>query len=78
MGQRLKQGSQEIRDVSNRTGSLLQSQVQNATNKAMMAKSNLTNQLNSNNGMAKQQMQDTINNAKSQAMSGLNMTETFH
>ena len=78
MGQRLKQGSQEIRDASNRTGSLLQSQVQNATNKAMMAKSNLSNQLNSNIGMAKQQMQDTINNAKSQAMSGLNMTETFH
>jgi ElaB/YqjD/DUF883 family membrane-anchored ribosome-binding protein len=78
MGQRLKQGSQEIRDASNRTGSLLQSQVQNATDKAMMAKSNLSNQLNSNIGMAKQQMQDTINNAKSQAMSGLNMTETFH
>ena len=78
MGQRLKQGSQEIRDASNRTGSLLQSQVQNATNKAMMAKSNFSNQLNSNIGMAKKQMQDTINNAKSQAMSGLNMTETFH
>ena len=78
MGQRLKQGSQEIRDASNRTGSLLNSQVQNATNKAMMAKSNFSNQLNSNIGMAKQQMQDTINNAKSQAMSGLNMTETFH
>ena len=42
----------------------------------MMAKSNFSNQLNSNIGMAKQQMQDTI--AKSQAMSGLNMTETFH
>ena len=78
MGQRLKQGSQEIRDASNRTGSLLNSQVQNATNKAMMAKSNFSNQLNINIGMAKQQMQDTINNAKSQAMSGLNMTETFH
>ena len=78
MGQRLKQGSQEIRDASNRTGSLLDSQVQNATNRAMMAKSNFSNQLNSNIGMAKQQMQDTINNAKSQAMSGLNMTETFH
>ena len=78
MGQRLKQGSQEIRDASNRTGSLLNSQVQNATNRAMMAKSNFSNQLNSNIGMAKQQMQDTINNAKSQAMSGLNMTETFH
>ena len=78
MGQRLKQGSQEIRDASNRTGSLLNSQVQNATNKAMMAKSNFSNQLNSNIGMAKQQMQDTINNAKSQAMTGLNMTETFH
>ena len=78
MGQRLKQGSQEIRDASNRTGSLLQSQVQNAINKAMMAKSSFSNQLNSNIGMAKQQMQDTINNAKSQAMTGLNMTETFH
>ena len=78
MGQRLKQGSQEIRDASNRTGSLLDSQVQNATNRAMMAKSNFSNQLNSNIGMAKQQMQDTINNAKSQAMTGLNMTETFH
>ena len=78
MGQRLKQGSQEIRDASNRTRSLLNSQVQNATNRAMMAKSNFSNQLNSNIGMAKQQMQDTINNAKSQAMSGLNMTETFH
>ena len=78
MGQRLKQGSQEIRDASNRTGSLLNSQVQNATNRAMMAKSNFSNQLNSNIGMAKQQMQDTINNAKSQAMTGLNMTETFH
>ena len=43
-----------------------------------MAKSNFSNQLNSNIGMAKQQMQDTINNAKSQAMTGLNMTETFH
>ena len=63
MGQRLKQGSQEIRDASNRTGSLLDSQVQNATNRAMMAKSNFSNQLNSNIGMAKQQMQDTINNA---------------
>ena len=78
MGQRLKQGSQEIRDASNRTGSLLNSQVQNATNRAMMAKSNFSNHLNSNIGMAKQQMQDTINNAKSQAMTGLNMTETFH
>ena len=78
MGQRLKQGSQEIRDASNRTGSLLDSQVQNATNRAIMAKSNFSNQLNSNIGMAKQQMQDTINNAKSQAMSGLNMKETFH
>ena len=55
MGQRLKQGSQEIRDASNRTGSLLDSQVQNATNRAMMAKSNFSNQLNSNIGMAKQQ-----------------------
>ena len=43
MGQRLKQGSQEIRNASNRTGSLLQSQVQNASNKAMNLKNNLTN-----------------------------------
>ena len=78
MEQRLKQGSQEIRNASYRTGSLLQSQIQNATNIAMMAKSNFSNQLNSNIGTAKQEMQDTINNAKSQAMTGLNMTETFH
>ena len=44
----------------------------------MMAKNNISNQiknnvgaLNSQVGMAKQQMQQTINNAKSQAMSGL-------
>ena len=43
-----------------------------------MAKGQFSNQiknkvgaLNSNIGMAKQQMQQTINNAKSQAMSGL-------
>ena len=42
-----------------------------------MAKNNISNQiknnvgaLNSQVGMAKQQMQQTINNAKSQAMSG--------
>ena len=40
MGARLKQGSQEIQDASNRTGSLVRSQVQNASNQAMMAKSN--------------------------------------
>ena len=78
MGQRLKQGSQEIRDASNRVGNLVQSQVQNASNQALMAKNNISNQiknnvgaLNSQVGMAKQQMQQTINNAKSQAMSGL-------
>ena len=67
MGQRLKQGSQEIRDASNRTGSLIRSQVQNASNQAMMAKGQLSNQiknnvgaLNSQVGMAKQQMQQAI------------------
>jgi gas vesicle protein len=78
MGQRLKQGSQEIRDVSNRTGGLIRSQIQNASNQAMMEKNNISNQiknnvgaLNSQVGMAKQQMQQTINYAKNQAISGL-------
>ena len=62
LGQRLKQGSQEIRDASNRTGSLIRSQVQNASNQAMNAKNNLSNQLNSNIGMARQQVQQAINN----------------
>lgn len=73
LGQRLKQGSQEIQDASNRTGSLIRSQVQNASNQAMMAKGQLSNQiknnvgaLNSQIGMAKQQMQQTINNANNQ------------
>ena len=38
MGQRLKQGSQQIRDASNRVGNLVQSQVQNASNQALMSK----------------------------------------
>ena len=50
----------------------------------MMEKNNISNQiknnvgaLNSQVGMAKQQMQQAINNAKSQAMSGLsNMTNS--
>jgi ElaB/YqjD/DUF883 family membrane-anchored ribosome-binding protein len=78
MGQRLKQGSQEIRDASNRTGSLIRSQVQNASNQAMMAKGQLSNQiknnigaLNSQVGMAKQQMQQAINNTNQQALSRL-------
>ena len=71
MGQRLKQGSQEIRDVSNRTGNLIQSQVQNASNKAMNLKSKLSNQINSNIGMAKQQMQQAVNNANNQVNSRL-------
>jgi hypothetical protein len=73
MGQRLKQGSQEIQDASNRTGSLIRSQVQNASNQAMMAKGNLSNQiknkvgaLNSQVGMARQQMQQAIGNANNQ------------
>lgn len=66
LGQRLKQGSQEIRDVSNRTGSLIRSQVQNASNQAMAAKNNLSNQLNSNIGMARQQVQQVIGNANNQ------------
>ena len=66
LGQRLKQGSQEIRDVSNRTGSLVRSQVQNASNQAMNAKNNLSNQLNSNIGMARQQVQQVIGNANNQ------------
>ena len=77
MGQRLKQGSQEIQNASNRTGSLLNSQVQNATNKAMMAKSNFSNQLNSNVGMAKQQMQQVVNKANNQVASRFNNLDTF-
>ena len=75
MGQRLKQGSQAIRDASNKTGSLIRSQVQNASDKAMMAKSNLSNQINSKIGMAQQQALQ----ARSQALSGLNnMTESIN
>ena len=73
MGQRLKQGSQEIQDASNRTGSLIRSQVQNASNQAMQQKGNLSNQiqnkvnaLNSQVGMAKQQAQQAISNANNQ------------
>ena len=73
MGQRLKQGSQEIQDASNRTGSLIRSQVQNASNQAMMAKNQLSNQikskvgaLNSQVGMARQQVQTAIGNANNQ------------
>ena len=83
MGQRLKQGSQEIQDASNRTGSLVRSQVQSASNQAMMAKGQLSNQiknsvgaLNSQVGMAKQQMQQAIGNVNNQVSSRLkNMTE---
>jgi gas vesicle protein len=87
MGQRLKQGSQEIQDASNRTGSLVRSQVQNASNQAMMAKGQLSNQiknnvgaLNSQVGMAKQQMQQAIGNANNQInnMTGAFSNETFH
>jgi len=74
MGQRLKQGSQEIQDASNRTGSLIRSQVQNASNQAMMAKGQLSKQvknkvgaLNSNIGMARQQVQQGISNASNQS-----------
>ena len=79
-GQRLKQGSEAIRDASNRTGSLIRSQVQNASDKAMMMKSNLSNQINSKIGMAQQQALQ----ARSQALSGLNniphsiQNEYFH
>jgi len=79
-GQKLKEGSAAIRDASNRTGSLVRSQVQNASDKAMMAKSNLANQINSKVGMAQQQ----VLQARSQAMSGLNNNlnsigmESFH
>jgi hypothetical protein len=66
MGQRLKQGSQDLRNVSNRTGNLIQSQVQNTSNKAMNLKNNLSNQINSNIGMARQQMQQAIGNANNQ------------
>ena len=63
----MRQGSQEIRDSSNRTDNLIQSQVQNASNKAMMLKSDLSNQINRKIGMAQQQVQ----HARSQALSGL-------
>ena len=79
-GLRLKQGSEAVRDAFNRTGCLIRSQVQNASDKAMMAKSNLSNQINSKIGMAQQQALS----ARSQALSGLNnmsnsiQNETFH
>ena len=79
-GQKLKQGSEAIRDASNRTGSLVRSQVQNANDKAMSLKKNLSNQINSKIGMAQQQALQ----ARSQAMSGLNnmsnsiQMESFH
>ena len=67
--QRLKQGSSEIQDASNRTGSLVRSQIQNAANQAMINKGQLTSQiknkvnaLNSQVGMAKQQVQQSISN----------------
>ena len=73
MGQRLKQGSEAIRDASNRTGSLIRSQVQNASNQALMAKNNISKQiknnvgaLNSQVGMARHQMQQAIGNANIQ------------
>ena len=89
MGQRLKQGSQEIRDASNRTGSLIRSQVQNASNQAMMAKGQLSNQiknnigaLNSQVGMAKQQMQQAIGNVNNQindaSLSYQHSVHSFH
>ena len=69
IGARLKQGSSEIKDASNRTGSLIRSQVQNASNQAMQQKGNLSNQiknkvnaLNSQVGMARQQVQQSISN----------------
>ena len=80
MGQRLKQGSEQIRDASNRTGSLIRSQVQNSSDKAMMLKNTLSNQINSKIGMAQQQ----VLQARSQAMSNLNniprsiQMESFH
>lgn len=86
MGQRLKQGSEQIQDVSNRTGSLIRSQVQNASNQAMMAKGNLSDQiknkvgaLNSQVGMAKQQVQQAMGDANRRAefnVQGLN--PSFH
>ena len=67
MGQRLKQGSQEIRDASNRVGNLVQSQIQNAFNQAMMAKGQLSNKIKSKVGalisqigMARQEMQNLL------------------
>ena len=43
MGARLKQESAEIQNASNRTGNLIQSQVQKSSNKAMVGKSDLYN-----------------------------------
>jgi hypothetical protein len=40
MGQILKQWSQEIRDASNSVGNLVQSQVNNASNQALITKNN--------------------------------------
>ena len=78
MGQRLKQGSQQLKDASNRTGSLIQSQVQNASNKAMNLKINLSNQINSNISMARQPMQSAINNVNNEAPMGLKQMMRFH
>ena len=73
IGRRLKQGSQELQDASNRTGSLVRSQIQSASNQAMMAKGQLSNQIKnqvgaliSGIGMAKQQVQSAIGNANNQ------------
>jgi len=89
MGQRLKQGSQEIQDASNRTGSLVRAQVQNASNQAMMAKGQLSNQiknkvgaLNSQVGLARKQVQTAIGNANNQmdqqSMSALHSVINSH
>ena len=89
LGSRLKQGSSEIKDASNRTGSLVRSQIQNASNQAMMNKNNLSNQiknkvnaLNSQVGMARQQVQTAIGNANNQmndqSMDSLHLAEHFH
>ena len=63
---------------------LIRSQVQNASNQAMMAKGNLSNQiknkvgaLNSQIGMAKQQAQQAIGDASNQANSGFGSTMFF-
>ena len=72
MGQSLKQGSNVIQNSSNRVGNLVQSQINNASNKALMSKNNLSGQiqskaiaLNSKVGMAQQQVQQI-----KQAMNG--------